>query len=142
MSDKFQETLFLQMIKGMSANLDTLAKTKADCDFLKFLKKCRCENCKYCPTYEKYSVCYSQLSLCSQLRIDQIANSICSLRIREYTEKKKKDRNGTIGLIIFFSSIFVVPFVLVKSGMSFGGVLCLSLLSMLLGPIIGGILVG
>lgn len=142
MSDRLQETMFLQMIKGMSANLDTLAQTKADCDFLRFLKKCRPENCKYCPTYEKYNACYSQLSLCTQLRVDQMANTRSSLRIYEYIEKKKKDRNGTIGLIIFLSSIFVVPFVLVKSGMSSGGVFCFSLLSMLLGPIIGGILVG
>ena len=142
MSDKFQETMFLQMIKGMSANLDTLAQTKADCDFLRFLKKCRPENCKYCPTYEKYHACYSQLSLCTQLRVDQMANTRSSLRIDEYTEKKKKDRNGTIGLIILFLSIFVVPFVLVKSGMSSGKVFCYSSLSMILGIIIGGALVG
>lgn len=103
------EDFFSQIFGNWNANIETLAKQKSDCDYFRYTKRCSSEECRNCSTGQKLQICYSQLPLCDQLKVNQIAKEKTGWKIYDFKRELKRNRNSKILIGIILGFFVVIP---------------------------------
>lgn len=87
-------SIFEAIIAAMNSNLNVLADVKADMLYKQHFKKPIDE-----AAAAKFMLCYNQLPLCDQLKVDRQANQIAARRILDKKKSETSDKYSKIALV-------------------------------------------
>lgn len=98
--------LNLNILSDMDKNLNVLADIKADIIYRKHFNKPVSDS-----TLMKFTLCYSQLPLCDQMRVDSQANMIAAMdihRVEQYRKSKSMEKYLFIGTAAVCTAIILI----------------------------------
>lgn len=99
---------------NMDRNIDELAKVKGNCLYFREHKLCS-RSCDNCSVNNKLGICYRELSLCDQLRLDRYAEEVYAQR--EYFHNKHMTRTKQqMNIIKFVVIVGLVVLLLLMGG--------------------------
>ncbi len=100
--------VIFEPVTDIDKNLDTLARVKADCTYRQYYNICKLD-CNKCKTNSKFNLCFNQLAICDQLRVNENAKELAINKIAYYRYYRiNRIKNKT--LLIFIFSLLVILF--------------------------------
>ena len=107
-----EEHILFEQYTDMDKNIDTLARVKAKCMYYRQYNLCN-KRCSSCSRNLRFKVCYDELALCDQLKLDDTADYLYSIYSRnriDYLFEKNQNKKINV-ILISILGILVVAFI-------------------------------